>query len=246
MHGLAIETLDEIDRVLGDIKQLCYSQLGLAGATKVLDVGCGRGLDVLRLQGQLAQHGEVVGLDIDPDPLPTKASPGPSFVVGDAMELPFETGTFDAVWSDRLLQHLDDPQKAVFEMVRVLKPGGRLVLADADHYSARLKLNGREIGDDLMAYRASTVRCGKAGTKLAEWSALAGVPSVFEHVNEIRIQGSETVLGVGLLFNDWHKRYSMISDANAEAIDRFLAEIADQPKLLFESNLCVFAAVKPL
>ena len=44
------------------------------------------------------------------------------FQTGDALALPFEDGTFDAARSDRVLMFLNDPQKALSELVRVTKP----------------------------------------------------------------------------------------------------------------------------
>jgi SAM-dependent methyltransferase len=50
--------------------------------------------------------------------------------------LPFESGTFDALRCERVLQHLDQPQRAIDEMARVLKPGGRITLLDSDWATA--------------------------------------------------------------------------------------------------------------
>ena len=57
----------------------------------------------------------VVGLEIEPCP---------ADVLGDALHLPFAGGVFDVVFSQAVLEHVTDPQAAVDEMVRVLKPGG--------------------------------------------------------------------------------------------------------------------------
>ena len=54
--------------------------------------------------------------------------------LADGAELPFEDGSLDAVFANMYLHHCTDPQAAVTEMVRVLRPGGRLVITDMDHH----------------------------------------------------------------------------------------------------------------
>jgi ubiquinone/menaquinone biosynthesis C-methylase UbiE len=54
--------------------------------------------------------------------------------LADGATLPFEDGTLDAVFANMYLHHCPDPQAAIDEMVRVLKPGGRLVITDMDRH----------------------------------------------------------------------------------------------------------------
>ena len=56
-----------------------------------------------------------------------------SFVEGFAGALPFDDSTIDLVWCERVLQHLADPQSAINDIARVLRPGGRAVLLDSDY-----------------------------------------------------------------------------------------------------------------
>ena len=58
--------------------------------------------------------------------------PNVSFIDGFAGALPFEDSSVDLVWCERVLQHLNDPQAAIDDIARVLRPGGRAVLLDAD------------------------------------------------------------------------------------------------------------------
>ena len=58
-----------------------------------------------------------------------------TYVDGTAAALPFPEASLDLVWCERVLQHVDDAQAALHEMARVLRPGGRALVLDADHGS---------------------------------------------------------------------------------------------------------------
>jgi arsenite methyltransferase len=103
----------------------------------VLDLGCGAGVDSLVAARLVGPGGRVVGLDVTPAMLErargNQAQLGLAnltFQVGDAEALPFPDGNFDAVISNGVFNLTLDKEKALKEAHRVLKPGGRLLLAD--------------------------------------------------------------------------------------------------------------------
>jgi SAM-dependent methyltransferase len=95
----------------------------IEGARRVLDVGCG---DATFCRYVVEPGRLVVGLETDRAVLP-RSEGGAAFVGGSAESLPFTPGTFDAVTMTMVLHHVDAEQ-ALREAVRVLEPGGRLVL----------------------------------------------------------------------------------------------------------------------
>jgi len=109
---------------------------------KVLDIGTGPGIIALLL----ADMGHsVTGMDLSEDML-KKARENAGrlnlqvqFKQGDAENIPFEDGSFDAVVNRHVLWTLPDPHKALTEWKRVLRPGGRLVIIDGNWY---INLNG--------------------------------------------------------------------------------------------------------
>jgi SAM-dependent methyltransferase len=94
---------------------------------RLLDVGCGKGRFAARLAGL---GSGVVGLD--PSPAMIGAASGITKVLGSARRLPFAAASFDGAYAVEVLEHLDDDglERAIAEMARVVRPGGRVVLID--------------------------------------------------------------------------------------------------------------------
>ena len=92
---------------------------------KLLVDGCGVGMYLHHLSPQFSP---AVGLDIEFERLQEAQDLEPNVVNGVGEHLPFSTDTFDLILSHEVLEHVQDDQLAINEAVRVLKPGGRLVL----------------------------------------------------------------------------------------------------------------------
>ena len=118
---------------LAGMQRQALDALALAPDDVVLDVGCGPGAAVRDASPIVAR---VVGIDLSPEMIrrAQEASPGLAnveFRVADSENIPFEDAEFTAVLCSTSFHHYPHPQIAVREMARVLRPGGRLVLADA-------------------------------------------------------------------------------------------------------------------
>ncbi len=105
---------------------------------RVLDAGCGKGRFARVLQENFPAA-EIWGLDISPEML--KHVPAPIHTRQGALtELPFPDTHFDCVYATESLEHAVEIDRAVAEMCRVLKPGGRLVIIDKNaEYFGKLK-----------------------------------------------------------------------------------------------------------
>lgn len=109
-------------------------------ADRVLDAGCGSAA-YSRAIARAVPRGAVVGVDREAkyvDYAVRKAAAegvtNATFRQGDICALPFADAEFDLVWSKHVLQWLREPQKAVAEFARVVKPGGRVVCANFDGF----------------------------------------------------------------------------------------------------------------
>ena len=92
---------------------------------KLLVDGCGLGMYLHHLSPDFSPS---VGLDIEFERLQEAQALEPNVVNGVGEYLPFSTDTFDLILSHEVLEHVQNDQLAINEAVRVLKPGGRLVL----------------------------------------------------------------------------------------------------------------------
>lgn len=107
----------------------------LGPGQRVVDVGCGAGIDTFIAAGQVGHDGRVIGVDMTPEML-TRAREGAATFSnveireGYAEEIPVGDGWADVVISNGVLNLCPDKAQALREMHRVLKPGGRLQIGD--------------------------------------------------------------------------------------------------------------------
>lgn len=113
--------------------------LPLSGDERVLDVGCGTGLLTLDLAVRLCHGGQAVGLDAAPRMLAVARRKAAGldnvrFDAAAAESLPYPTASFNHAVSAMFFHHVDRELKrrALDELQRVVKPGGRLVIVDVD------------------------------------------------------------------------------------------------------------------
>jgi arsenite methyltransferase len=103
----------------------------------VLDVGCGAGMDTLIAAQMVGPAGSVTGIDMTPE-MAAKARRSAAemgldtvtIVEGSAERLPFADASFDVVISNGVIDLIPDKDAVFSEIVRVLRPGGRIQLAD--------------------------------------------------------------------------------------------------------------------
>jgi SAM-dependent methyltransferase len=122
---------------------------------RVLDVGCGRGEFAERLS---AAGAEVVALDQSEQMVELTRARGVDARVGDVQGLPFENGAFDVVVANFMLYHVPDLDRAFAEIVRVLRPGGRLIAATngVEQLAELWELVGRDLSDRWKLFMRET------------------------------------------------------------------------------------------
>lgn len=92
---------------------------------RILENGCGVGL---YLEPLASQGGIVIGLEVDQERAREARQRMGLIVAGIGEQLPFPSDTFDLILSHEVLEHVLDDHAAVGEMVRTLKPGGRMLI----------------------------------------------------------------------------------------------------------------------
>jgi ubiquinone/menaquinone biosynthesis C-methylase UbiE len=147
---------------------IAFEEVLAAAPRRVLEVGCGRG----ELAERLVHHGiEMVALDQSERMVELTRARGVDVRLGDVQELPFEDDEFDVAVANHMLYHVPDLDRALRELVRVLRPHGRLVattngvrglgemwdLVGRD-LSERWRLFMRETGEELLRPYFARVR----------------------------------------------------------------------------------------
>ncbi len=109
----------------------------LSPGERILDVGCGAGTDTLVAAQMVAPDGHVTGIDMTPEMLAKARAAAAEmnaanieFVEGDVERLPFADESFDAVISNGVIDLIPDKDAVFSGLFRILRPGGRIQIAD--------------------------------------------------------------------------------------------------------------------
>jgi len=128
---------------------------------RVLEIGCGRGGFALWLASQSPRSRLLVAADFSPIAvLKGRAAileshvDAPLWEIADIESIPHAGGTFDTVISCETIEHVPDPRRAIRELARVLRPGGRLFLTTPNYlgvfglYRGYLRIRGRRYTEE--------------------------------------------------------------------------------------------------
>lgn len=167
------------------VRQRIFELLAPRPGEWLLDVGSGAGHDAVELAELVGTGGSVVGIDHSStmvDEATRRAlglrADNVEFRLGDADALPLEDDSFDGSCSNRTFQYLSDPARAVREMVRVTRPGGRIVVADTDWETAVVDAPDVELTARINRAWCDTRASGRVGHQLYGLFVQAGLVDV--------------------------------------------------------------------
>jgi SAM-dependent methyltransferase len=228
-----IAYLDRARSPLEELRRFGNALLGLKRGDRLLDVGCGTGDALHELAAIVGPQGCVIGLDFSEAMLgeagkrAATAGVDLSFVRGDAHRLAFPDGYFDSCFAERLFIHLDDPLRAVREMTRVLKPGGRVVVIETDLEMVALDSADNATSRTVWNLFMSGVRNGYIGRQLFGLFQKAGLKNTVVHAKPLVLHDLD-VLNRLLPFEATARAATEQHKINPEAVTALLADLRER------------------
>ncbi|MGB9022211.1 MAG: methyltransferase domain-containing protein [Candidatus Bathyarchaeia archaeon] len=164
----------------------------------VVDIGSGPGFDVCAFSNSVGEKGRVIGLDLSKEMIEVATERAKQlrlrnaeFTLCDAEAIPLESGTVDLVVSNCAINLMPDKRKAIRELARLLKPSGRIVIAD----EVGFKPFEKRARDDLEKW-CHCISGAITPEEYAEFMKAAGLIEV--HAQPLRYRDQREVEGYGI------------------------------------------------
>jgi len=175
-------------------KRRAFALLGVRAGDRILDVGCGAGDDTRELAHLVGTTGWVVGLDNSTTMVTeaTRRSEGLGLPLeyrrGDVHRLGFADDAFDGCRADRVLQHLADPERALAEITRVVRRGGRVVVSEPDWETLLVDAPDHAVTRKIVELRGHRIRNGRIGRQLRARLTAVGLRGVVIHAETLIVE----------------------------------------------------------
>ena len=247
--GAWIEVLDRVRRepayaaYKGRLAELLLPVQG----GRYLELGAGTGADALELEERFEVS--VTGVDASSAMVEEARRRGLGDVrVATAEALPFEDRSFDGCWADRVLQHVAEPEAAIAEMLRVTRPGGRLVVADPDYDTQVVDVADQELARKVLRFRADhLIRHGTLAHRMGGVLTRAGLSDVVVEVVPVVLR-DPTSLDNAMGLRTWarvaHER-GLLEEQEAERWERAIDDAVAGGHFLYAFSVFLTAGRAP-
>ena len=179
-----INILDVFDGLPGiqALKKAAIARCQIREGMSILDVGCGTGLETVRLARLVGSSGNVIGLDASRNLLAeaSRRAQGSRLPIeyreGDIHQLPFPDNYFDVARAERLFLYLTDPRQALAELVRVTKSDGSVYVIEPDFETQTINLSDRGLVRKVLQFDCDhETRNGWIGRQLPQLFKACGL-----------------------------------------------------------------------
>jgi ubiquinone/menaquinone biosynthesis C-methylase UbiE len=221
--------LQKLAAYVAPLKRRSFEAMRITAGQRVLDVGCGPATDTIPLAKLVGAQGLVVGIDYDTEmvalaeqkALEAGVSDRVIHKVADAtVSIPYPVGYFDSCRSERVFQHVKQSDTLLDEMIRVTKPGGRVVVLDTDQASMALDTTYTDLMWRMARFRAETYANGLVGRQL---------PRLFKQhrLKDVQVE----VIPLWLTDYTLARYFAMLDRAEAQAVAAGIVTAAELDRL---------------
>lgn len=208
-----------------------------------LEVGTGAGTDAVAIGAK------AIGVDRSSTMCRESRARGLRMsVVADAEALPFPSGLVDGCWSDRTFQHLAHPQRALYELIRVMKASATIVVVDPDYGTQAMELPDQSLARKVFDFRTRhALRNGTLAHQMGGWFVEAGLDevSVEERTLVVRDPASvDNVMGL----RSWARAalaQGMLSDAEVRRWETSYDQVVAEGRFFWSVSFFITSGRKP-
>ena len=166
-----LDLADQVETIQA-YKREMIALLNAKEGQHILDLGCGIGHETQRIAQIVGSNGRVAGIDKSEAVLEEGKRRGNGlnlpieYYLGDATQIEFADNTFDGCRAERLLTYIENARKALAEMVRVVRPGGTIVIFEFDFDGMIVDFPDHALTRRIVHFVADGFANGMVGAKL--------------------------------------------------------------------------------